>query len=158
MGQYDGVDREAIWAALFALLEAKVGASYITLGRKHIQPPALVAEQQPALFQVQVRETRGPRPPGMPVKLALSGFLILYFQAPMPLLEGIGAETTLGATTLNALLKGIDDALVPDDPTTGRLTLGGLVHHCWIEGDADMDDGMYTQQGAAIVPIKILVP
>jgi hypothetical protein len=157
-GLYSGVDREAIWAALFALLQSKLSASYITMGRHHVMPPALSPEQQPALFAVPVRETRGPRPPGVPVKLTLDGYLILYFQAPSPLLEKIGSETVLGATTLNGLLKGIDDALEPDNPTTGKLTLGGLVDHCWIEGDADMDTGIFTQQGAAIVPIRILVP
>lgn len=158
MGQYSGVDREPIWAALFALLQAKVGSSYQTIGRHHVQPPQLAAEMQPALFLVQSRETRMSKPPGTPVRLLLSGFIVLYFQAPAPLLEGIGAETVVGATALNALLKGIDDALQPDDICVGKLTLGGLVTHCWLEGDVDMDTGIYTQQGAAILPLRILVP
>jgi hypothetical protein len=158
MGLYSGVDREPIWAALFALLQAQVAASYTTISRQHVQPPALAAEMQPALFLVQSRETRSSKPPGTPVKVMLSGFLVIYFQAPAPLLDGIGAETVVGATALNALLKGIDDAMQPDDPTTGKLTLGGLVTHCWLEGDVDMDTGIYTQQGAAILPLRILVP
>lgn len=158
MGLYSGVDREAIWAALFALLQAKVGASYVTFGRHHVQPPTLPEELQPALFLVQMRETRAPRPVGTPVKLTLSGYIILYVQTPAPLLDEIGSETVLGATLLNTMFQGIDDALQPDDPTTGKLTLGGLVSHCWIEGDVDMDPGIYTQQGAAIIPIKMLVP
>ena len=156
--QYFSIDREPIWAALFALLEQSVGSSYVTMGRHHVQPPQLAPEMQPALFLVQARETRMAKPPGTPVRLTLSGFLILYFQAPAPLLEGVGVETVVGATALNALLKGIDDALEPDDVATGKLTLGGLVTHCWIEGDVDMDPGIYTQQGAAILPIRILVP
>lgn len=159
MGQYSGVDREAIWAALYALLQTKVGSSYVTKGRHHVQPPTLTPEMQPAMFLVQVRETRAPRPVvGAPVKLTLSGFIILYAQMPAPLLDDVGAETVLGATTLNAMLQAIDDALQPTDLSTGRQTLGGLVHHCWIEGDVEMDPGIYTQQGAAIVPIKMLVP
>lgn len=158
MGLYSGVDREAIWAALFALLQAQVGASYVTLSRHHVMPPTLIADLQPALFLVQSRETRGISVKGATVKLTLSGFLVVYFQAPAPLLEDIGSETVVGATALNALLKGIDDALQPDNPCTGKLTLGGLVTHCWIDGDVDMDTGIYTQQGAAIVPLRILVP
>lgn len=158
MGLYSGVDREPIWEALFALFKAKVGADYVTMSRHHVQPPALPQEMQPAFFLVQMRETRAPRPAGTPVKLTLNGYIILYFQAPSQMLEDIGAETVLGSTTLNAMFKGIDDALQPDNPMTGKLTLGGLVDHCWIEGDVDMDPGIYSQQGAAILPIKMLVP
>jgi hypothetical protein len=56
------------------------------------------------------------------------------------------------------MLQAIDVALEPDDIPRGPLTLGGLVTHCWIEGDTDMDTGIYTSQGAAIIPIRILVP
>ena len=86
------------------------------------QPPTLTPDMQPAFFLVQARETRVSKPPGMPVKLTLSGFLIVYFQAPAPLLDSIGQEAVVGATALNALLKGIDDAMQPDDPCTGKLT------------------------------------
>ena len=155
---FSGVNREAIWAALFTLLQSKLAGKYVTLGRHHIQPPALPPEQQPALFMVQVRETRAPRPViGAADKLTLQGFLILYAQMPAPMLDATGAETVLGATLLNQMFADIDTALAPDMPN-GRLTLGGLTHHCWIEGDVEMDPGLYTQQGAAIIPIKILVP
>jgi hypothetical protein len=153
------VNREAIWVALFALLQSKLaGAGFAVISRTHVQPPQLTGDLQPALFMVQGRETKAPRPAGFPGKLTLSGLIILYFQAPMPMLENIGAETINGATQLNAMLQAIDAALLPDHITSGKLTLGGLVEHCWIEGDTDMDTGMYSQQGAAILPIRILVP
>ncbi len=155
---YAAPPTEPIWAALFALLQAKLAASYVTMSRRHTRPPALVADQQPALFLVQARRTFTPRPPGVPVKLTLSGFVILYFQCPAPGLDPVGAETVLGATTLNQLADGVAAAFAPDDTLTGKLTLGGLVTHCWLEGDADEDPGIYTQQGAAILPVKILVP
>lgn len=158
MGMYSGVDREAIWVALFGLLQSKLGTTFKTMGRHHVQPPLLPPEMQPALFAVPVRETRATLKTGLPVKLTLDGFLILYFQAPMPLLEEIGNETSLGATSLNYFMKRIDDALQPDNPGKGKLTLGGLVEHCGIEGDADLDTGIYSQQGAAIIPIRILGP
>lgn len=160
MGQFSGVDREAIWNALFAVFDAKVGSAYITIGQHHVQPPQLALEQQPAFFLVQTRETRSrsARAIGTQVKLMLSGFIILYFEAPPPLFEPVGEETVLGSTKVNAMLKAIDDAMLPDDPTTGKFTIGGLVSDCWVEGDVDMDPGIYSQQGAAILPVKILVP
>jgi hypothetical protein len=155
---YITINRELIWLALFARLKASLGSQAVTVGRRHIQPPTLTPELQPAVFLVQVRETHAPNPKGTPGKLTLSGFIIVYLQAPAVLLDDIGAETVVGATPLNALLQAVDQAMLPDDVLSGRNTLGGLVDHCWLEGDTDMDDGIYSQQAAAILPVKIMVP
>lgn len=152
------IDREAIWVALQALFQTRVGTKFQTLGRQHVRPPSLSPEQQPACFVVEVRETRTPRPSGLPGKITLAGFIILYFQAPQPQIEDTGAETEIGATILNSLLRAVDEALLPDDFANGTLTLGGLVQHCWLEGEVDYDPGILTQQGAAILPLRILVP
>lgn len=162
---YKAIDREPIWAALaalFAPLAIANGGIFQTIGRQHVRPPTLTDDQQPALFVVQQRETTKPGPRGLPGKVTLTGFLVVYFVAPMPLLEPTGAETILGSTMLNAFLLAINQAIAPTslDPQTMQpvQTLGGLVSHCWIEGDTDMDTGVFTQQGAAIVPVKILIP
>jgi hypothetical protein len=155
------VAREAVWVKLFAVLQAALGGESpvcVTISRKHTEPPQLAAEMQPACFLVQVRNTKVQKPIGFPGKLTLTGYIILYFQCPTPLIDPIGEETVLGATTLNTLLDAIDAAMQPDNIVTGKLTLGGLVEHCWIEGQTDMDDGMYSQQGAAMIPVNILVP
>lgn len=155
---YSSVDREGIWAALFQWLELALASQFVSIGRKHISPPDLVFSAQPALFVIQVKETHVPsKPPGAPTKLVLHGFLIVYCPAPT-VDEEIGQETVLAASTLNGLLQAIDDALQPDNPTTGKFTLGGLVTHCWIEGDTDMDPGIFGDQAAAVIDINILVP
>lgn len=158
MGLYSGIDYEACWAAYFELLKAKLGADYAIISRRHIMPPTLTPEMQPALFVTQTRVTSIPTPAGTPVKKVLNGFLILYLQVPAPMDEIPGQETQLGATELNARLRAIDDAHQPDSMSTGKLTLGGLVTHCWIEGDADVDEGIVSSQAAAILPMKMLVP
>ena len=158
MAQYDGIDREAIQSALLTYFKtALAGSGYQTMSRQHVQPPQLTPDLQPGFFLVFPRETRAPKPVGLPVRLTLSGFIILYFRGPEPRAEAIGQETQFGATIANALLKAIDDAMKPDDPS-GRFTLGGLVQHCWIEGEVNVDPCIYTAQGAAIIPIRILVP
>lgn len=159
MELYSGVDREPLWVALFNLLNEKLADSgIVTFGRQHVQPPALTPEQQPALFLVQGRETRAKRPRGTPTQLVLNGFLILYLQGPSPLDEVVGQETVNVSTQMNALLKAIDDALVPDDVVNGKLTLGGLVDDCWIDGDTEMDPCIYSSQAATISLVKMLVP
>lgn len=217
--QYIAVDREAVWASLFAYLQARLtappwaantaynagdvrvdpqghlqkalapgtsnanppspwndargttpdgsggtafewqdtGAGFVSVGRQHIMPPALPISEQPALFVIGVKERRNPKPRGIPTKLTLLGYLIIYAPAPIAS-EDIGSETELGATTLNRLFQAIDQAMLPDDPSSGCFTLGGLVSHCWIDEDTDMDPGIFGSQAAAIMPVNILVP
>lgn len=156
MQQYSSVDREAVWAALFAHFQASLSGQFVTLGRRHIMPPDLVQAMQPAFFLIQVKEGHKPTPRGVPTALTLHGFIILY--APSPVVdEAPGQETALAATALNGFFKAIDDALQPDTQG-GVFTLGGLVSHCWIDGDTDMDPGIYSQQAAAILNLHILVP
>jgi hypothetical protein len=156
--QYAAVDREAIWAALFAWFQAQLGAQFTTMGRKHVQPPQLTEAEQPAFFQVAGKELHIPdKPPGAPTRLVLRGILILYVFDDGPL-EQAGSERLLAETTLNNLLKAIDAALTPDNLVTGKFTLGGLVTHCWIEGESELDPGIFGPQAAAILPIHILVP
>ena len=154
---YAAINREAIWAALFAWFKAQLGSNFVVYSRKHTAPPQLVPADQPAFFQVAVREKHVPdKPPGAPSKLLLRGYLILYIFDNSPT-EDVGQETVLAETTMNNLLQAIDAALVPDNPTFGKFTIGGLVTHCWIEGDSDLDPGIFGPQCAAILPIFILV-
>lgn len=159
--QYAGVDREAIWAALFAWFQLKLltsnGGPLITVGRKHVHPNALPQDSQPAMFVVQLREKRMGQKQGTPNKLELHGYLIFY--TPAPSTDEIpGQETQLAATTLNTFFKAVDDAMVPDNVRTGKFTIGGLVTECVIEGEVDQDPGLFGTQAAAILPVRILVP
>jgi hypothetical protein len=161
---YAAINREAIWAALFVWLQSKLASSFVSMGRKHVAPPDLTIPDQPALFQVAGKEVHYPKDitfSGFPVRLELRGWLIVYLFDKSPD-EDIGAETILAETTLNGLLMSIDAAFVPDVVPTvpggqGKFTLGGLVTHCWIEGDTDLDPGIFGPQAAAILPIHILV-
>ena len=165
LAQYAAIDREAIWAALFAWLKSKLLATasppgpFVAMSRKHTPPPGLVKADQPALFQVAVKEIHLPKSStfsGMPVKLQLKGFLVLYAYDDSPD-EDIGSETVLSETTMNNLLFAIDGMFIPDDLGTGKFTIGGLVTHCWIEGDSDFDPGIFGPQCAAILPLNILI-
>lgn len=159
MNPYFSVNREAVWAGLFAWFQnyTALASQFVSMGRRHVQPPELVTASQPAFFLIQVKESHEPTKGGMPTKLCLHGFIIIYVPAPVAD-EDIGAETFLAATTLNAIFESIDDALQPDNPTTGKFTIGGLATHCWIEGETDQDPGLFGPQAAAILPIHILVP
>ncbi len=157
MQLYPILDREAIWKALFEWLHSQLGGKFQTMGRKHHLAPDLVTADQPALFQVATKEIHIPQKlPGMPPKIVLKGILIVYVFDDSPE-EDIGQETVLPETAINNLLLSIDAAFVPDNAATGKFTLGGKVEHCWIEGDTDIDPGIFGPQAAAVIPVNILV-
>jgi len=43
------------------------------------------------------------------------------------------------------------------EPNAGTFTLGGLVHHCWIDGSIFTENGLIDGQAFIIVPLSILV-
>lgn len=59
---------------------------------------------------------------------------------------------------LNNLLDAVQSALAPDDPSTGRFTLGGLVHWCRMEGKVDKEPGDISGQAIAAADVLITVP
>lgn len=144
-------DRDTILNALFQRLKTKLGGAVLTIGRRHMMPPTLTTAMQPALFVVQGPELHEPRPRGTGGKVTLHAFLVAYCYD--------NAANVDGSTQLNILIGKIEDALAPDLPNIGEpQNLGGLVYQCWIEGQADIDPGVFGQQAVAIIPVRILVP
>ena len=147
--------RESIAIALLALFRATPGG-FITIGRRHIMPPALTPPQQPALFVTFTSEDVRQALPTTPGRATLEATLIVYCQGPGTD-EAPGSETALAETTLNGLLADIEAALAPDSDGDAQ-TLGGLVSRCWIEGTLYKDPGILANQAMAMVPVRMLVP
>lgn len=61
-------------------------------------------------------------------------------------------------TGLNNLLDAVQGAFAPDDPMTGRFTLGGLVEWCRIEGRIEKSPGDLDGQAIAVADVSITVP
>lgn len=163
--QYTYPDTEPIWAALFSVLKtnAVLKSKIVTFSRRPVPLPDLTQAQQPALFVVQVAESYGtttpatrPRPRGLPEALTLQGFIICAVYEP-PQQGSPGQETRLNATDLNFLTRAVRNALVPDT-NDGKLSLGGLIDSCYIEGDAIFDLGITSQQASVTIPIYMFIP
>lgn len=140
--------REPIYAALFALVS---GAAPFATASRRLRPWSVVEPaEQPALFQVQKRET-AKAAEGSPTSWCAEVDLYIYCQAP--------DDETAPATVLNPLVDAIEAALAPAgrDLPGGTQTLGGLARHCWISGAIETDEGALGGQAVAIVPIEILV-
>lgn len=140
------ITRETIYAALFSVVSTSAG--YITKRRKpehwdNISPPDM-----PAIFMAQMGE-HVKQQRGLPAVWELDVELYVYVHTN-------GDANHTPAQLINPLLDAICTALA-FDPATGTNTLGGTVHHCWIEGKVTTDEGALGEIGVAIVPIKILV-
>jgi len=134
-------DREAIFSALEKLIEAIPGVA--TFSRRLMHWTDVEADRQPALYMTASNQNVTINGYGLPPRLELPVKLYLYNQNRDPAQQ-------------NVLLDAIENALAPKDEDV--LTLGGLVSHCWIEGEIETDEGLLGDQAVAIIPVSILIP
>lgn len=108
-----------------------------------------------------------------PVVRVIQRTIVIYAKLPGPaglpggmqqgafIPTGSVGQYTGGGSLLHPLISAVELAMeTSDDPSQGTLTLGGLVSHCWLEGDGilvspDIDD---NGQGMATLPVSIQVP
>ncbi|MCL1908967.1 MAG: DUF4872 domain-containing protein [Holophagaceae bacterium] len=136
------MNREAIFNALAMRLEAVPGIR--NFSRKLLHWSDVESDRQPALYMASANQAVTIDGYGLPPRLELPVRLYLYNQNQDPALQ-------------NNLLDAIERALEPDEGEV-VLTLGGLVSHCWIEGEIETDEGLLGDQAVVIVPVSILVP
>lgn len=164
--------------ALLTLLQNGAGASFQTYQRGIIMLEQVaqtkinnVALKQPALFLYDGVGLGGgtihyeQRGRSRPVVRIMSRTIILYAQAPGPanLPGGTPAGPQPGITGGNVFHPLIEavEAVFQQTDSQGALTLGGLVSHCWLEGDGHLigtELDPVTGQGMATLPVKIMVP
>lgn len=140
--------REAIFKALFDLVSKS--AEFRTKSRRLKLWTDVNPTEKPALFVAQRGESYVRHSEAVPQKVTLKAEIYIYTNAGKD-------PNVVPATELNNLVDAIDKALAPS-PATGVQTLGGLVSHCWIEGDVMTDPGDLDGDGLAIIPVRILVP
>lgn len=149
--------REAIMAALCARLATTRFATPINdqitwalLSRRMKLWSDVPAVDQPALFVAEHGETVAYGGENLPSKTILNVDLFIYSAAGRD-------PDSVPARDLNIALDALSAALAPE-PVSGRQTLGGLVHHCRIEGRIVKDPGDLDGQGLALVPVRIMAP
>lgn len=143
------MNREAIFSALFDRLSGV--AEFTTKSRRLKHWNDVSPSEQPAMFQAQGDQSAAPGDParGLPTKWTLNVDIYIYVQC---------GDDEAPATVINPILDAVEAILKPDYPDVQRTqTLGGLVEHCWIEGQIDTDEGTLGNQAVAVIPIRILV-
>lgn len=136
--------REQAYTALFAKLQA-IGVFKICTRRlQHFTQVA--PEDHPVLFMEHSGEVVQPVR-GLPARVVLEVNLYVYVRSDG---EAVGP-------VLNPVMDAIDAAIAPKNDGDHTQTLGGLVHHCWVEGQTQIFEGDLGDEAIAIIPVKILV-
>lgn len=157
-GPVQPINREAIFAALFALVWAAYPwKNNQSLARRLLLWGDVPTEQRPALFQFEGTEETysysaggGSQP-----KRVLEARLFIYTDCKVP--------SIIGSTILNTTITAVETALAPtfaDSLGLGgqQQTLGGLVHSCRIEGKVFRDPGDIDGDGMARIPVMMVCP
>ena len=138
--------REAIYAANFALLKTVTGVATFSRILKHWTdvPP----EQCPAIFQAQTRESQRTPVPGLDTEVRLRADLYIYVKTTGDQVPG---------TVVNPILDQLQALYFPSDAMTSKQTLGGLVRHARIEGEIVNSEGTLGTTEVVIVPLEFFV-
>lgn len=159
--------------ALLARLQAVCGSTFKTYTRRFTMWEQLVQLLnagspflQPALMLMDSVglgggvDTWSQRGRGSPKVVTLSRTICIYATLP-------GGDTTSGqdgvtpgGSVFHPLIEAVESAFDPDDQSQNALTLGGLVSHCWLEGDGYMMTGeidVERGQGMQTMPVKIML-
>ena len=144
------MDRNAIYDALFAIGVGAYDWKY-TSQRLDVWTEC---PGQPAFYQVAHNNTFQ-QVSGMPYRVELRATWVIYQDSAQD-------KSVQGSRLNNTFLDLLQAALAPRPeagiPYDNRNTLGGLVYHCFIDGDTFQDGGDLDGQGVLTIPISILVP
>jgi hypothetical protein len=137
-------NRETAYVALFSKLQSISQFKTVTRRLRHWQD--VPSEDQPALYMEHAGEL-AQVVRGQPTRIVLEVNLWIY----------VRSEGDPVGPILNPLLDLVEKALQPQNDGDHVLTLGGVVHHVWIEGQTQIFEGDLGEEAVAIVPVKVLV-
>lgn len=140
------MNREAIYSALFKLLQKMDNVT--TFDRILAHWDDVSPNMQPALYMTVVSQ-QAEQVTGFPTRYYLDAKLWIYTHRD--------TAGVVPSVQMNMLLDELDAVLAPAPSPLFKQTLGGLVEHCWINGEIQTDEGTLGNQAVAIVPIRLLV-
>lgn len=170
MEQFPGapVNRQEIKNALLALAANAIFPVPVNGFNTWAQPPsrrlrlwnAVDPSLQPACFLVQHRETYRTAGVGRLTRRYLDMGFWCYAPSGDP-----ASSSVIGDDYIDLMESALEQALAPDDPQRGELTLGGLLtpNNGWVrvdkaEGQYVRDPGDIDGQALLILPVRILLP
>ena len=146
------INNEPIFAALEALLATLVGYPPTTqqplagVSRRMRSFADVMPAEMPILFQIQKKDGADWKF-GRPAKWTLEADLFIY-------VDTTADKTIIPSQVYNPIVYAIRSLLVPAGDVT--QTLGGLVHRCSMEGEAEYWDGVLDTVAIVCLPIQII--
>ena len=141
--------REAILEALLAVIASS--GDFALTGRRNRAPETIGPSLSPAVFLVKALESWRRPSPSLPPIRTMTAKAFFY--------NDVGNDpNAIPEDVINNALDALDALLQPDNPVTGRFTLGGLVYSCMISGEAKFSAGEITGKSLGVVPIEIILP
>lgn len=138
--------RETAFTALFTWLQTNTGSNFKTFTRRLKHWNDCSEQDCPAMYMTHTGETTQPlhgQPPRIVLELELWFYVKTYEKEVGPI--------------VNPLIDVIGTALEPNNNGENTQTLGGIVHHCWIEGQTVIYEGNLGDEAVVTIPVKILV-
>lgn len=140
--------REQVYGALFALAQTVNWGSTFAYTSRRVRLwddiPSVPALCQGEHAETVTQATR------LPARRTLTAEWYIYHRAGKD-------PNAIPATLNNQILDAVEAALAPA-PGFETQTLGGLVHHCWIDGNILKVPGDIDGDALMVVPIHILWP
>jgi len=147
------VKREIILTALFERLSSvsfdqpvRGATGFVSMSRRLRHWADVPKIERPALFMVCHGESVTYRSENTPAYAKFSVKLFIYIDG--------SDKTTTPDTDISVILDALDVALSPG-PGEQRLTLGGIVSHCRLDGEILRDPGDMDDDGLIVVPISV---
>lgn len=147
------VSRETVLSALFAKLSETVFTSpvsgqsaFVSVSRRLRHWADVPRDQRPAMFMTCHGESPTYRAENTPLYSKMSVKIFVYTDS--------ADKLSVPDTDISVILDSLDISLEPG-PGEQRLTLGGLVSHCRVDGEILRDPGDMDGDGLIIVPISI---
>lgn len=138
-------------ATLFDLNPILTQAGFQKFGRRLVNWDQIDPADKPALFLVNYTENHS-RPYVTGPDAVTMGFMLVVY-------DDVRDPAAIPSQRANDLLDAIDAVLASvTSPMTGQITLGGVVQHVWIEGEAQTSPGDLDGQTVITYPIRALCP
>jgi len=148
------IDREAIYAATFNLIDSQKATLGIKTTSRHLQHIEDVdPTNMPAFFQVQVDEGVM-QVPNVPPKFTLYAEWWLYVAHPLPGDQNAQAPSQIFNPLVDAMQQAIG---MPPASGGAPQTLDGLVHAIMMNGKVKYADGSLGDRSIVMLPLAIIV-
>lgn len=147
--------RNVIYTALFNYLKripAPAGLQWKTFSQAIKHWDDVVAADQPALFlERQLEDWTQAKVMGV-TKFELKPNVWIYFRA-----DGLKTQNTYPDMYIDPLKDAFEQLFQTNPATGGRLTLGGVCQHCFVNGTLASDPGLQDATGQAVVRVPLTI-